>query len=157
MWTVGWLHAELMYVGILTRGGISIGPTIHQDGILYGEGVLSAYRLEKKAAVYPRIVIASGLVKKHQQLLKNWIEMDSDSISYVNPFQFDAVAGGADELAADGYDPRAIYFQTLRGHLMAGIKAASEEDHLAKYRWLANRFNIALADFNKNSPVGWAE
>ena len=151
VWTVGWLQAELMYVGVLTRGGISVGPTIHEDGILYGEGMLSAYHLESKAAVYPRIVIANDLARKHEKLLKNWIVLDADSVTYVNPFKFDAVAGGADELAADGYDPRAVYFQEVRKHLINGIATASEEDHLAKYRWLANRFNVALADFNKSS------
>ncbi len=151
VWTVGWLQADLMFVGMLTRGGISVGRTIHEDGILYGEGMLSAYRLESKAAIYPRIAIANGLATKHEKLLKNWIVVDVDSIVYVNPFKFDAVAGGAEELAADGYDPRTVYFKGVREHLINGIANASEEDHLAKYRWLANRFNVALADFNESS------
>jgi len=151
MWTVGWLQAELMYVGIFVRGGIAVGSVVHEDGILFGEGMLSAYRLESKAAVYPRIVISCEVFDKHKQVLANWVEIDSDAIVYINMFKFDAVAGNADELAADGYDPRAIYFKELRRHLMNGIETSSEEDHLAKYLWLTCRFNVAISEFNEQS------
>ena len=57
IWSCGWLNAELLQAGILTRGGISIGPTIHKDDVLYGEGMLKAYKLESNAAIYPRIVV----------------------------------------------------------------------------------------------------
>ena len=42
IWACGWLHAHLLYSGILTRGGISIGPTTHEDDILFGVGMQKA-------------------------------------------------------------------------------------------------------------------
>lgn len=146
--SVGWLQAELLFVGVITRGGIAIGPTIHQDGILYGEGMLKAYRLEQHAAIYPRVVFASEVVNQYQDSLKNWIDLDFDGLTFIDFFKFDAVAGNATELATEGYDPRVVYFQEVREHLINRIENAAEEAHLAKNRWIANRFNIAIRSFN---------
>jgi len=132
--TAGWLQAELLYLGILTRGGVSIGPTIHHDGILFGAGMLTAYDLEQTAAIYPRIVIARALARKHELVLRRFVAIDSDSLTFIDPFQFDAAADGAEELAADGHDPRAIYFEKVRNHLSAGILAATEVSRPAELR-----------------------
>ena len=151
VWTVGWLQAKLLCVGILMRGGISFGLLHHRDGILYGEGFLSAINLEKKAAIYPRIVISERLMEKYKSLQSKWIEKDFDGFSFVNPFQFNAVVGGACELAADGNDPREMYFEEVRSYLIKGRDAITEEHDLAKYRWMIKYFNIAVGEINTNS------
>jgi len=63
IWTVGWLQAQLLYVGILTRGGISSGLLHHSKGIMYGEGFISAYRLEQQSAIYPRVVVSNKILE----------------------------------------------------------------------------------------------
>ncbi|MDR4498416.1 MAG: hypothetical protein MRK02_10920 [Candidatus Scalindua sp.] len=151
IWTSGWLQAELLYVGILARGGISIGPVIHENGILYGQGIISAYRLESKTAVYPRIVVSDQIIKNYYKEISLYLEKDFDSMFYIDCFKFDAVAGGASELAADGYDPRAVYFHEVRRHIEKSLSDITEENHLSKYKWLINRFNSAVNEFNQNS------
>lgn len=154
IWTCGWLHAQLLYSGVLTRGGISIGPTIHKDDVLYGEGMLKAYRIESSAAVYPRIVIDPELLRRLAPgTKKKLLDQDSDGLWFIDPFKFDAMPGGAEELASDGYDPRAIYFEELRKHITAAIEGAKQVDHFAKWNWLANRYSIAFELYSESQKA----
>ncbi|WP_248928667.1 hypothetical protein [Paenibacillus hamazuiensis] len=43
--------------GLLLRGGIAVGKIYHDNDIVYGPGLVKAYELESKIAVYPRIVM----------------------------------------------------------------------------------------------------
>lgn len=45
---------ELLQLGFLTRGGITIGPVHHRDNIIFGPALIEAVALEKEAH-YPRI------------------------------------------------------------------------------------------------------
>lgn len=52
------------HLGILMRGGIAKGQVIHeQGGVLFGPAMNTAYALESKAAIYPRILINAEAVK----------------------------------------------------------------------------------------------
>lgn len=150
IWVSGWLQADLLYVGILTRGAVSRGLLHHQDGILYGDGVVSAHELEQKASFYPRIIISNELLSQYKTLLKDWIEKDYDELHFINPFKFNAVAGDATDLAADGYDPREIYFRKVRDHLIEWLERSPKEEHLSKINWMIKRFNEAVTAFNKS-------
>src|SRR5207245_1212687 len=52
------LAGELLKRGILCRGGIAQGRTYHANGIVFGEGMVRAYDLERDVAKTARIVIA---------------------------------------------------------------------------------------------------
>lgn len=154
LWACGWLQAQLLCSGILTRGGIAIGPTIHQDDVLYGEGMLKAHRIESSAAVYPRIVVAPCLLSRLSPgLKKHFLDEDSDGLWFVDPFKFDASPSGAEELASDGYDPREVYFEELGRHIAAAIKGAKQVDHLAKWNWLANRYRVAERKYARSQKT----
>lgn len=47
--------------GFLIRGGITIGNLYHQDGVVYGEALVEAHKIESKIAKYPRIIISANL------------------------------------------------------------------------------------------------
>lgn len=151
IWTVGWLQAELLYLGVLTRGAVSSGLLYHSDGIMYGEGFLSAYNIEQKSAIYPRVVVSNKLIQKHKNNILPFLALDFDGLYYIDLFKFDVVAGCAEELAADGYDPRAIYFKEVRDRLIENKNDATEENYLAKQQWMINKFNNAINEFNINS------
>ena len=51
------IQINLLYKGILLRGGIVKGKLIHNDDLLLGPGMINAYNLESKCALHPRIVI----------------------------------------------------------------------------------------------------
>jgi len=52
---------KLLHIGILTRGGITIGKLHHVDNVIFGPALIEAVRLEKEA-VYPRLVCSLELV-----------------------------------------------------------------------------------------------
>ncbi len=115
LWGAGWLQAELLKDGILLRGGIARGKTFHEGGILYGEGMLKAYNLEKSTAFYPRVVIDPDYAedlplpdRKREMLLSR----DADDLWIVDPFKFNAFIGTDDD-AADGWDLREFYFDEV--------------------------------------------
>ena len=62
---LSYVGATLMMKGILFRGGITIGNVVHTtDGIIFGQGLIDAYQLESKSAVFPRVLLSDRLIKK---------------------------------------------------------------------------------------------
>lgn len=53
---------------MLSRGGIAVGELYHQNGIIYGPALLTAYQLESQAATYPRIVLEKDALTKSLQI-----------------------------------------------------------------------------------------
>lgn len=49
--------------GFLLRGGITIGPLYHENGIVFGPALSEAYKLESEDAKYPRILASKELTE----------------------------------------------------------------------------------------------
>lgn len=62
--------------GWLSRGGITIGKLFVDDIMVWGEGLVQAYQLESKSAIFPRIVIDKtalfSLLKNYSQSIHCW-------------------------------------------------------------------------------------
>jgi hypothetical protein len=56
--SVSQLMMALMDLGVLVRGGISIGPLYHDNNIVFGPALIEAYRLESRVAKSPRILVS---------------------------------------------------------------------------------------------------
>jgi hypothetical protein len=54
---VGGFALEFLQLGIAVRGGITIGPLHHSDGIVFGQALIDAYEMENKKADVPRILV----------------------------------------------------------------------------------------------------
>jgi hypothetical protein len=52
-----YLQANLLARGILIRGAVTIGYISMNRGLIFGQGLADAYKLESKHARYPRIII----------------------------------------------------------------------------------------------------
>ena len=82
---------QLIRRGILCRGGIAQGRTYHAGGIVFGEGLLRAYDLERDVAKVPRIVIADEVAPSIQFLIDDPIprlKRDKDGRLFVNVFNY---------------------------------------------------------------------
>jgi len=44
---------DLVYWGFAVRGGVTIGPLIHDEKHLLGQGLIDSYEMESKFAKYP--------------------------------------------------------------------------------------------------------
>ena len=62
---LSFIGAKLMIEGILLRGGITFGNLIHtEDGLIMGQALIDAYKLESNVAKYPRILLSKKLLGK---------------------------------------------------------------------------------------------
>jgi hypothetical protein len=79
-------------MGISTRGGITIGDFFCNEIFVWGKGLLRAYTLESKIAIFPRIVIDTNVIslvpdcdnsgKKHH------IKTDVDGVVFLDYLSF---------------------------------------------------------------------
>jgi hypothetical protein len=58
------LQRALLQLGIITRGGVSVGELHHQRDLIIGSALVEAHELESNVAIYPRAVISNELVEK---------------------------------------------------------------------------------------------
>lgn len=58
----------LLHKGVLSRGGIAVGELSHQNGVIYGPALVTAYQLESQAATYPRIVLEKAALARSLQI-----------------------------------------------------------------------------------------
>lgn len=67
-WNLAWLQYEFARRGLFLRGGLSIGLLYLDDELVFGKGLLEAYKAESEAARDPRIVLSESArqyVKMH--------------------------------------------------------------------------------------------
>ncbi len=159
IWTAIHLQSSLLVLGILARGGVSIGKLVHEDDILYGEGMIKAYKLESKAAIYPRILVDGSIIDLTSENYRSvFFQQDTDGLWILNPFSIGLTPGGANELAADGWDPHEVGLEQLKTHIDQSISKLKEPDQIAKWNWMETKRSEAarqLKVFGK--PKFWAE
>ena len=62
---LAYIGAILFEKGILFRGGLTIGNLIHnENGTVFGQGLIEAYQLESKNAIFPRIILSDKLIQQ---------------------------------------------------------------------------------------------
>lgn len=139
------------------RGGISRGKTVHTGDILYGEGMLNAYYLESKAAIYPRIIIDPKFVPEIEAGYKAaFLAQDADGLWFIDPFAMGVLAGNVEALLEDGYDPSEEGLKFVGKEIDKEISKHSDASQLAKWSWLKNRHAIAVSEFAKfKMPRFW--
>ena len=75
---------------LLLRGGIALGNFYIDDLIAFGPGLLEAYQLESKIAIYPRVILSPKL----NEFANKWpaktplFSNDSDNYIFVDYFSF---------------------------------------------------------------------
>jgi hypothetical protein len=151
IWTCVNLQSQLLSYGVVTRGGISRGRTYHKEDLLYGEGIIKAYDLEFKTAIYPRVVVDPALVADvhdvHRQMLLN---LDADGLWYTDPFSLGVLPGNSGDLLEDGWDPHLAFLETFAKRVDEEIKAAKDAGIAAKWGWMKSKVQEALAFHQKH-------
>lgn len=151
IWSCLGLQSQLLAIGILTRGGISIGRTFHEKDILYGEGMIKAYRLESGSAIYPRIVVDPELMPKitdGQRAM--FLNEDHDGLWFVDFFADGILPPGSEALLEDGWDPHHVALIELGKLIKKEIAATNNTNHQMKWQWLEHQRINALNFLEKN-------
>lgn len=135
------VFGNMLAMGFLCRGGITIGSGFHQERIVFGQGFIDAYELEESVAVYPRIVVsdeASSVLRQKtaaQKIKIQILKQDADGCWIIDIF-------------CPPY-PGHVDFERER-FLRAAQKTITDggtNEKLgiaAKYRWLAYQFNAFI-------------
>lgn len=157
VWTTIHLQCELLAMDMLVRGGISRGRTVHENDILYGEGMLKAYHLESRAAIYPRIVLDPPLVESLEKKYKAlFLKEDTDGLWFIDPFTMGMVIGNADVYLEDGYDPHEESLKILGQRIQKNIQGLTDAAQIAKWTWLQKQYAAAVAEFAlRGEPRFW--
>jgi hypothetical protein len=130
-----------------------------EDNILYGDAMIKAYRLESKAAIYPRILIDRDVLERTNEYYRSvFFQQDTDGLWHLNPFSIGLVPGKTDELAADGYDPHEIGLEELKRYVDKSISTLTEPDQIAKWNWIEGKRLEAVKQLKAfGKPKFWIE
>jgi hypothetical protein len=151
------LVINLVWRGIICRGGVSYGKLVHNEKMVFGPALVEAYETESKAALYPRIILDKTIIKigiknngfdngasEVQKAILNLLSKDTDDMYYIDYFL--KAQGELDDPALDM--PR--YIDELRDIIEKGIKNGKKApDIKVKYGWMKNKFNTMVKVFTK--------
>jgi len=136
IWRTGWLQSALLVRGELPRGGISVGKVYHHGGILFGDGMLNAYNLESKAAMYPRVIVEKGVISDTiNDPMAFFITVGSDGLTFVNPFMFPIDKNGG-SITFDDNESQFVYLKGISQKLHSGKTRTKKPEHTAKWDWM---------------------
>ncbi|MCF8465716.1 MAG: hypothetical protein K9G41_12790 [Flavobacteriales bacterium] len=85
----------MMSKAIFMRGGISTGSYYADNNIIFSKGLVNAYHLESKKAIYPRVIIDNSIMEKifsyREEKVKSFgldtsIILDWENVAFLNPF-----------------------------------------------------------------------
>jgi len=140
----------------LLRGAVVCNKLYHEDNIIFGPALVKASDMEKKLAIYPRIVLNDDIldiVDKHQskwpskttqaQFKKNILTKDFDGLYYVN--YVDGI-----NFVINDKDGILVYFKSLRTSIIKLERFIKEDMSIkSKYLWLKTKYNITLQKYKK--------
>ena len=162
---VGSIANYYLKSGVALRGGIAVGSTYHKGNIVFGRGFISAYDLESKVAVYPRIVIDDSIVHqmnredreflasernsladKFYQSVDKQLRRDLDGcyfLDFIKP-PFATISSPKREGIPKA---RELHYKEIKKAIERRLKlskASGNQSIIAKDRWLVRYFNEAL-------------
>jgi hypothetical protein len=129
------LALEALPLGLLIRGGATIGPLHHKNGVVLGQAMVEAYDLESGMAIYPRVVVSQVLYSQLRDNFDLMLRRDFDGIVYLNYFR------GFLSFSSDGDQLVRSWNPETRDQVEATIKRLTQNKRwkeLAKWVWFRN-------------------
>ena len=152
LFTLSELFYSFAQKGYFLRGGVDVGKFVDERQIALGLPLASAYEMESKQAVYPRILIS----QRYGQLLQGYLEEQelSDSadlsreqliyksceLTYLNVFY-----------NVTRKEDKVVFFSSFRQRIMEHMHLNCEQEAVfVKYDWLAGQYNQFLDLYTGN-------
>jgi hypothetical protein len=159
------LQVRLLKIGIWIRGAVSSGPIFiaPHRGIVVGEGLVNAWRLEKLAK-FPRIIVDSRLAQEFSQTLGSMTQTLNEraETEFKLPLIFDIFdklfIGDVPPMACDG-----MFIDWFAGLLTVSKQefqrfaefmerdSLTFQEHLDKYRWAIHYMRLSSYKFENFS------
>jgi hypothetical protein len=142
-------QATLLEHGVLLRGGMTIGKLSFNCKHVYGPALLKAVELEKRVAIYPRIV-ADDKIHQHFSDAANrgepFIDTDFDGTPFLNYLVSDIFCPFNDLNNSQIHHVS----EAIKAHIAALGNAVSAERQ--KLLWLAHRYDKMLGNLMSRHP-----
>jgi hypothetical protein len=129
-------------LGLLIRGGITIGKLYHHEGVVFGQGLVDAYRLESQVAVYPRVVLSSAMSRNAAWRTEDrrMVKRDFDGVyylDYLHPMIMAFSPEGMNWLRDLG--KRMEFVQDRIQQTILKLESGGQLREAAKWGWFGNR------------------
>ena len=83
------LAATAFPLGLMIRGGATLGQLHHRDGVVLGEALVEAYELESQLANYPRVLLSKSLYSQLKEGMDwDFLLTDLDGLPHLNYFRW---------------------------------------------------------------------
>jgi hypothetical protein len=150
---VGGVALRALKLGLLVRGGITIGKLYHHNGVVFGEGMVDAHRLESSVAIYPRVVISPRVYARANSDTQKRILTDRDGIFHLNYLwrMVGEAAPAGENFLAEREKWKSISVKTINDAVERLARAESLNE-FSKWRWFKEQFAYAtgvVADFER--------
>ena len=140
----------LLQLGMLTRGGIACGQLIHEDRLIFGPGLVSAYRIESQTAKVARIIMdeeTTAFVQESKtdrnvsEYFDASLRVDADGFTYLHVLREmgEDIAAGKNGSLQEGW------WGTARRNILNQLAEAKGEPFANKVEWFANYYNREVA------------
>lgn len=148
---------DLLGIGIPIRGGVTVGPLIHDAQKCFGPAMIDAYLMESQRALFPRIIINQSV-----------LEYDLSKPGQANTIEYEAeyLHGIIKKDPCDGllfldylkqhneFDEPAIYDDYIlrtREFIIRNLKTYAYDEKLyPKYNWLKWYYNETITTIYKH-------
>lgn len=133
------IAVEALNIGVLVRGGLTMGRLYHTDGVVFGEAMIDAHRLEDRVAIFPRVAVSSRIYANLPVGQRTRLVQDTDGIWHLNYF--------SNMLASIPPEGRKEWIGYCAGMIDRNISAfekAEKWTEFAKWSWFKDRFSALV-------------
>lgn len=159
---------NLLQMGVLVRGGITIGGMLHTEHLVFGVGVNEAYRMESMVAKVPRVALSKTAVQaaegfaiggeiwntyKNSRLLR-----DKDGVWFLN--YLNDLRAFNSQSGTSTTHPMHMIGNWIRNHIQTMVDTTLDRpDVYSKLEWLGRYWNYEIAEPGKNntSALGYIQ
>lgn len=141
--------ASALRIGFLIRGGATIGRLYHTSGVVFGEAMVEAYRIESTVSVYPRIVLSQRITRRPAWKHNANVVLDQDGLYCFDYFR---------TLILHSAPPGEGYSAGVRAWLsdavavisnkLLDLEAKGQLKEIAKWEWFAREFRRGVESLN---------
>ncbi|MCL2209610.1 MAG: hypothetical protein FWC19_09575 [Treponema sp.] len=138
-------YLDALHKNFLLRGAIVHDKVCHEKGKIFGPALVKAYNIEKKIALYPRIVFSDDILDIEKQYpaswidksdrknaMKNLISKDLDGLNYFNYFEIIKFLFGDNKEIS--------YYDSLKNLINDLGKYENDMSLQSKYFWLKKKY-----------------